>query len=76
MMFVTYLSVSSSADVFAKGAISSVNVTMQGTGRVTVAGVQKEVTAQLDGISSLFVDAASGNSSRGGCRINVWQPMI
>jgi hypothetical protein len=27
------------ADVFAKGAIATANVTMQGTGRVTVAGL-------------------------------------
>lgn len=50
----------SSADVFAKGAIAAANVTMQGTGRVTLAGVQQAVTADLSGISSLFVDATSG----------------
>ncbi|WIA21359.1 hypothetical protein OEZ85_000579 [Tetradesmus obliquus] len=47
------------ADVFAKGAIATANVTMTGTGRVTLAGVTKAVTAQLEGISSLLVDAAS-----------------
>ncbi|KAF6254252.1 hypothetical protein COO60DRAFT_334963 [Scenedesmus sp. NREL 46B-D3] len=50
---------SGSADVFAKGAIAAANVTMQGTGRVTLAGVQQAVTADLSGISSLFVDATS-----------------
>jgi hypothetical protein len=48
------------ADVFAKGAIATANVTMQGSGRVTVAGLQKTLTADLNGISSLFVDGASG----------------
>jgi hypothetical protein len=33
---------------------------MQGTGRVTVAGLQEAMTASLNGISSLFVDGASG----------------
>jgi hypothetical protein len=56
--------------VFAKGAITTANVTMQGTGRVTVAGLQKSMTAALNGISSLFVDAASGECF---CRAAKWQ---
>ncbi|WIA41651.1 hypothetical protein OEZ86_009005 [Tetradesmus obliquus] len=54
---------SGSADVFAKGAIGTANVTMSGTGRVTLAGVTKAVTAHVEGISSLFVDAASDDVS-------------
>jgi hypothetical protein len=53
--------------VFAKGAIVTANVTMTGTGRVTLAGVTKGVTAKLDGISSLFVDAATGTPSSTYC---------
>lgn len=50
----------SAADVFAKGNIATANVSADGTGRVTVAGVQKAVNGQLSGITYLFVGGASG----------------
>lgn len=48
------------SDVFARGTFQTVDVTGEGTSTVTVSGVQKAVTANLEGISKLYVDAASG----------------
>jgi hypothetical protein len=68
--------------VFAKGAIVTANVTMTGTGRVTLAGVTKGVTAKLEGISSLFVDAATGarttghGSAKSACGVKQRMPYI
>jgi len=52
------------SDVFARGTFQTVDVTGEGTSTVTVSGVQKAVSANLEGISKLYVDAASGG--RGG----------
>jgi hypothetical protein len=46
--------------VFARGDIEVANVTAQGTASVTLSGVSKAVGAELEGISRLYVDAASG----------------
>lgn len=48
------------ATVFARGTIQTANVTASGTSNVVLSGVTKAVGAQLEGISKLFVDAASG----------------
>eukprot|EP00878_Enallax_costatus_P046690 GHUV01056950.1.p1 GENE.GHUV01056950.1~~GHUV01056950.1.p1 ORF type:complete len:186 (+),score=50.17 GHUV01056950.1:477-1034(+) len=45
-------------DVFFKGQIKLVNITAQGTGSVTLSGVDK-VVGDLTGITNIFVDATS-----------------
>eukprot|EP00775_Hariotina_reticulata_P013505 gene13505-13630_t len=47
------------SDVFAKGQIAAAQVTAQGTGRITLSGVTTSVTADVSGISTLFVDPAT-----------------
>jgi hypothetical protein len=47
--------------VFVRGSIDLVNVTADGTSTVVLSGVTKAVKADLEGISKVYVDAASGN---------------
>lgn len=48
--------------VFARGDIAVANVTAEGTASVTLSGVSEAVGAELEGISRLYVDAASGEA--------------
>jgi hypothetical protein len=62
---VTLCHVYRTGDVFVRGTIKAATVTASGTSTVTLSGVTQSVSADLQGISKLYVDAASGESREG-----------